>query len=51
MVYEYNIISSINSLALEFKTVYIKIILENRRFVLFGGLFEKTKKIKRADKL
>ena len=31
-------------MALEFKAIYMKIILENRWFVLFGGLFEKTKK-------
>ena len=43
VVYEYNIISNMGGLALEFKTVYMKTILENKRFVLFGGLFEKTK--------
>ena len=51
MVYEYDIISNINGLALEFKAVYMKIILENRRFALFGGLFEKTKKLREQVRL
>lgn len=51
VVYEYNIISSINGLALEFKAVYMKIILENRRFALFGGSFEKTKKLREQIRL
>ena len=48
VVYEYNIISSINGLALEFKTVYMKIILENRQICSLWRIVRKNLKTKRA---